>query len=491
MSGGLPTFAAGPGGPAPGSSGPLQLRIRPQGSVAPLGGGGGALPGDGSYGDPIQGFRQINQQMAATQRTLTAMSTVSNGINAGFEAANAARTAGQRAQLAAGFEAAQAHREAMFAAPPVTGPMLPPNFAETARVPETPAPGAIPAAEPKAAQLALEAQPPPEPAPAPPAAEPSWLERGRAGVAGAASAAAGVIRQFDQDHGNVLTRGAGLLQAVGGVGEAVFGGGLAGLGGVASATGVGAAPGVPAMVGGSLLFANGLDNAQAGLRTAVTGRFQDTLAAEAAGGLAQVAGASPDQAEATRLGVNLASGAVSFGGGLAAGVRATGGRAAIGETQTATAQSGVSRQQPDELLDAATITQGTGVGSKTINKIIPTWKGTGPLPGTFGVNADVISTKGLQNYFPRNGGVEYIFDPSTSTLIVGNGKYFHSPLAASINADTNSVVGGIFRRSATGEMITNEFSGHFWQNWTPEVRQQFKQMMQSWNFNHIHREGMQ
>ena len=190
MSGGTSNFTAGPGGPLPGSSVPLFIRVRPQGST-PLNGGGGALPGDGSYGDPIQGFRQINQQMAQTQRTLTAASTVSNGINAGFETANAARTAAQRAQLAAGFDAAQARRETMFAAPPVTGPMLPPNFAETARMPApttVPPPSVAPpglADPPRPNQNAGAAVAvPPMPMPVPTGGVPVGL--GAAGAAGAA-----------------------------------------------------------------------------------------------------------------------------------------------------------------------------------------------------------------------------------------------------------------------------------------------------------------
>jgi len=98
------------------------------------------------------------------------------------------------------------------------------------------------------------------------------------------------------------------------------------------------------------------------------------------------------------------------------------------------------------------------------------------------VNAESLSTKGLQNFFPKRGTVEYIFDPDTSTLIVGNGRMPHTPLAASIDADTSRVVGGMFSRGPDGAMLANEASGHF--------RQQFNQTMQSNGFNHLHREGM-
>lgn len=171
MTGGISNFAQGPGG-APGSSGPLQIRIRPQGA-APLGGGGGALPGDGSYGDPIQGFNQINRQMAETQRAFSATLNASNTINAGFEAANTARNAAQRSQLGLGFDAAQAARAAAFPAPPVTGPLLPPNFAATAQVPvQVPASPQVPAPAPQPTPVPPQLPPQPSPPQPPPVAAP-------------------------------------------------------------------------------------------------------------------------------------------------------------------------------------------------------------------------------------------------------------------------------------------------------------------------------
>lgn len=65
----------------------------------------------------------------------------------------------------------------------------------------------------------------------------------------------------------------------------------------------------------------------------------------------------------------------------------------------------------------------------------------------------------------------------------------HSPLAESIGADTNHVVGGIFNRGSDGTILTNEGSGHFWQNWTTEIRQQYTDFMNSKGINVIHTEG--
>lgn len=117
-------------------------------------------------------------------------------------------------------------------------------------------------------------------------------------------------------------------------------------------------------------------------------------------------------------------------------------------------------------------------------------KGAGPISGTFGVSPATESVRGLQNFFPRREAVEFIFDPASMTFVVGNGRMKHSSLAACLAADTTQVVGGIFSRGSSGTMLTNEASGHFWQNWTPQVRQQFTDFMKSKGLNLIHQKGM-
>ena len=66
----------------------------------------------------------------------------------------------------------------------------------------------------------------------------------------------------------------------------------------------------------------------------------------------------------------------------------------------------------------------------------------------------------------------------------------HEQLAQSIKADTSTVVGGMFNRGANGQILTNEFSGHYWQNWIPEVRQQFTNTMNQYGIKVTHSEGM-
>ena len=72
-----------------------------------------------------------------------------------------------------------------------------------------------------------------------------------------------------------------------------------------------------------------------------------------------------------------------------------------------------------------------------------------------------------------------MFDPISERFAVGAapssykiGASPHVKLAHSIGADTKTVVGGMLSHGPNGEVFTNEFSGHFWQNWTTEVREQ-------------------
>jgi RHS repeat-associated protein len=150
----------------------------------------------------------------------------------------------------------------------------------------------------------------------------------------------------------------------------------------------------------------------------------------------------------------------------------------------------------DKKAEAAIgiLTLGIGSGARgeaaLVKELAAAWKGAGPISGTFGVGPATESVKGLLNFFPRKGSVEFVFDPATSTFVVGNGAMKHSALASSIGADVNRVVGGMFKRDANGAILTNELSGHFWQNWGQQVRHQFVDFMNSKGVSVLHREGM-
>ncbi len=137
------------------------------------------------------------------------------------------------------------------------------------------------------------------------------------------SSAAEAIGEFDRNHGRVLTRGVGVIQAVGGAAEAVGGAVLATGGAVITPTGVGTAPGIGAMAGGAFLWVNGWDNAWTGMQTAWTGEFQQTMMSQAAGDVAGLMGASPETVQTVENATDLASGALSLGAGLSAGARTT------------------------------------------------------------------------------------------------------------------------------------------------------------------------
>ncbi|KAF6587924.1 hypothetical protein JDW19_14185 [Paenibacillus polymyxa] len=113
---------------------------------------------------------------------------------------------------------------------------------------------------------------------------------------------------------------------------------------------------------------------------------------------------------------------------------------------------------------------------------VPTWKGSGPTSGVLGVNSSSKSVEAIKNYYPKEG-IEFVFDPKTNTFVVGkpNNSSFtgspHQKLAQTINADGKTVVGGTFSRGPNGEILTTENSGHYGQNWTPEVRKQFEEVV--------------
>ena len=136
----------------------------------------------------------------------------------------------------------------------------------------------------------------------------------------------------------------------------------------------------------------------------------------------------------------------------------------------------------------------------------PTWTGSGPVSGVLGVNENSTSVAAIQNYFPtqdgpvsqgggQSTGIEFVFDPQTDTFVVGRPNVpiagsGHEQLARSINADESQVLGGIFSRDADGNIVTNENSGHYWENWTPELRQQFTESMQRYGLEVLHENGI-
>jgi Bacterial toxin 43 len=155
-------------------------------------------------------------------------------------------------------------------------------------------------------------------------------------------------------------------------------------------------------------------------------------------------------------------------------------------SQTPLGQAGgnAAEEVVEDCLDGCT--PESAIGSAAQGAIFgEATRGSGPVPGVLSVSPNSKSTRALQNYYPKDP-IEFVFDPSTNTFAVGKPKDYlglggspHQQLATSIGADPDVVVGGMFSRGTDGRIITSEHSGHYWQNWTPEVRKQFVEFLEN------------
>jgi filamentous hemagglutinin len=94
------------------------------------------------------------------------------------------------------------------------------------------------------------------------------------------------------------------------------------------------------------------------------------------------------------------------------------------------------------------------------------------------------SVKVFSNSTPKSWIGEFVFDPIKKRFAMGvpqkwlkmNGSP-HQQLAEAIGADPRTVVGGTLRRGPAGEILTDQMSGHYHQNWTPQIEQQFEDFL--------------
>ncbi|RVU90814.1 hypothetical protein EH230_07825 [Flavobacterium columnare] len=127
--------------------------------------------------------------------------------------------------------------------------------------------------------------------------------------------------------------------------------------------------------------------------------------------------------------------------------------------------------------------RGSSLGSNTVAETNNLINGSGRAAGVIEVSNNVKSLAQFKKYTPKNA-IEFVFDPETEIFTVGkvkspiSGLSPHQNLARVINAG-NNVVGGMFKRGANGEILTNEASGHFHKNWTPEIREKFVKFLES------------
>ncbi|WP_080436859.1 hemagglutinin repeat-containing protein [Burkholderia ubonensis] len=146
----------------------------------------------------------------------------------------------------------------------------------------------------------------------------------------------------------------------------------------------------------------------------------------------------------------------------------------------------------DAAVGLLTLGEGKAIenaASKVIEKVAskaPVFSGSGPVSGVIAITDDT-SVAALKNYYPSKGSIEFVFDPTTNTFAVGkpaSGLFdgsAHQQLAQAIGANDANVVGGGFSRAADGSILTTENSGHYGQNWTPEIWNQF----QKWLSNRV------
>lgn len=102
--------------------------------------------------------------------------------------------------------------------------------------------------------------------------------------------------------------------------------------------------------------------------------------------------------------------------------------------------------------------------------------GSGPTNGFLEVSDLYVSSKAIQNFnSPRP--TDFIFDLESRRFVMGRNEFGHDGiLNASNMRPSDNVVGGFIWRE-DGVLVTDEFSGHYGMNWTPEIRSQYQSFM--------------
>jgi hypothetical protein len=120
--------------------------------------------------------------------------------------------------------------------------------------------------------------------------------------------------------------------------------------------------------------------------------------------------------------------------------------------------------------------------------IMRQFAGSGPTSGVLSLSNDSESGKAVANYYPRTGYIEFVFDSEKEVFAVGKandrnvlGFGFLSPheqLNKLIEGDYQNVIGGMFSREKDGSITVNDYSGHFYQNWTMEKANKLKAFLE-------------
>jgi Bacterial toxin 43 len=119
--------------------------------------------------------------------------------------------------------------------------------------------------------------------------------------------------------------------------------------------------------------------------------------------------------------------------------------------------------------------------------------GSGTTKGILEVSSRVKSVGAVRNFNPSTAR-DFVFDAQSSRFATGadQGVGGHDFLRMAIGSseDNPSLVGGrILGRGEDGEFITNEWSGHYGNNWTDTIRQQFSDFMNQYGLTVQHNVG--
>jgi RHS repeat-associated protein len=138
------------------------------------------------------------------------------------------------------------------------------------------------------------------------------------------------------------------------------------------------------------------------------------------------------------------------------------------------------------LFEQASVKVGTNAAAQEGKALL---QGSGPVKGVLEVSDNVKSVKAFNNYNPKErpnvgmpkGTTEFVFDHSNNRFATGNAKGSGSPhqkLGQAIGAQPKNLVGGTMSQTST-VISTDEYSGHYGANWTPDIRQQFQSYMEN------------
>ena len=112
-----------------------------------------------------------------------------------------------------------------------------------------------------------------------------------------------------------------------------------------------------------------------------------------------------------------------------------------------------------------------------------TVSGSGPVAGVLEVSPQIKSVAQFNNYSPRTGMIEFVYDVENEVFLVGRpknptgGLSPHQKLVYSIRNSSENIVGGMFKREGQ-TILTDEYSGHYGRNWNSQNRIKFKQFME-------------